>query len=368
MIASLIRKTVKAKLENSLIGLLVAACAFFAFVRQGAHAQSPPSQTGASAAAAGQEPGRLFIIGHLRGDPESPLDATVFDRLRDFLLGLPAIRTAMAQEGVSGIEVQSADSVNILIDWMNQEQVDLAFAPAVAFTRQTGDYDAVFQLRRPRRDIIDPRGDRVVHRGVIFVNNRSRLFRAPRPGPELTDYLRRELPSYLATHPVAFVSSFSAAGYFYPHLRLADLTSNTQPQSYFFCGSPEEVVKSVINGVAEIGACDEGVIEEVLGSGPEGLLDAKDRLVRVILETSTIPTDPVALRARWHPRAGSVLGAEIRNGLRAFFERHPEFPRLVSSSRERFDELQESLERFHELGRERELRTTGPPAAPSRTE
>lgn len=367
MIAPARCKTVKAKLKAGLVVLFALISAVFG--AQTALAQRSTFPAGSAVGGGlGQDAGHLFILGHLRGDPESPLDAAVFDRLRNFLLSLPAIRTAMEQEGVTGIEVQSADSVNILVDWMNQEQVDLAFAPAVAFTWQGGEYDAAFQLRRPRRDIISPGGDRIVHRGVLFVNNRSRLFSAPDTRPALTDYLRRELPSYLASHPIAFVSSFSAAGYFYPHLRLADLTSNTQPQSYFFCNSPEEVVKSVINGVAEIGACDAGVIEEVLGSGPEGLLANKDKLVRVILETDVIPTDPVVFRSRWHPRTGSVLGAEIRNGLRAFFEQNPQLPRLESSSNERFDELRESLERFTELGRERESRTAGPPALSSRVE
>ncbi len=308
---------------------------------------------------------RLFIIGHLRADPESPLDAAAFDRLRAFLLDLPSVREAMVKERVESIEIQSADSENVLVDWMNQEQVDLVFPPAMAFIRQDGQYDPVYQLSRPGRDIVSPSGDRVVHRGVVFVNNRSPLFRAF-SGRISEAALREALPRYLAGRSVAFVSSYSAAGYYYPYIRLAELTSNTQPQSAVFCGSSEEVVKSVLNGVYEIGACDQGVIEKVLASGPPGLKEQRDKLLRVILETDAIPTDPVAFHFRWHPRTGqngrpSPLGREIRSGIQAFFDMNRDLPRLLPSSDDRYDELEQSRERFNELVRDRESRTSAAP-------
>jgi ABC-type phosphate/phosphonate transport system substrate-binding protein len=281
-----------------------------------------------------------FRIGFLRADPEAQLRYGVLHGIRDELLSRPAIKSAMAVENLKGIILLPSDSHQGLIQRMDRNEFDMVFCSSIDFVSQSGDYDALFQLRRPR-DSFDPRGKRVFHRGQIFVNNRSPLFRDAITTSRLANLFVRE--------EIAMVSSFSAAGYVYPCLKIASTVDESLPRGILFCDSSEEVVKYVINGVTEVGACDAGIIEAVLARN--GLADRRDKLVRVVLETDPIPTDPVAIREKWLPR-NSVFGRELRDALRQIFSR-PEhrLPRLENSSPEQYEDLRSNLERFQELRR-----------------
>ncbi|MCX7018376.1 MAG: PhnD/SsuA/transferrin family substrate-binding protein [bacterium] len=278
----------------------------------------------------------VFRIGHITGDPESPLGGDVLYALRDALVSSPLVQQAMREANVGAIAVLSSDSHQDLIQRMDQNEFDLVFCSSVDFVQQNGDYEAVFQLRRPR-DSFDPNGGRVFHRGVVFVNNRSPLF-----SDEITS---DRLGAYLSGREIAMVGSFSAAGYIYPLLKIAALPGQRPPPISMFCDSSEEVVKNVVNGAAEIGACDGGVIEEVLARN--GLAEERNRLVRIVMETDPIPTEPVALRANWLPR-GSAFGRELRDALRQFFARDNKLPRLQNSSRDKFLDLKQNLQNFRD--------------------
>jgi ABC-type phosphate/phosphonate transport system substrate-binding protein len=284
----------------------------------------------------------LFRIGFLPGDPESQLSRGALYSLREFLLERASLRAAMAVEGISDIVLQSADSRENLIQRMNRSDFDLVFCSSVDFVTQRGDYEARFQLRRPE-DSFDARGNRFFHKGVVFVNNRSPLFSGNLETARLADYFDRQ--------EVAMVGS-SAAAYFYPGLKIASLsTSGSLPRRVRLCESSEEVVKTVINGLngsVEVGACDSGVIEKVLERN--GLPERREELIRVILETDPIPTDPVALKSRWLPRV-SVFGRELSEGLRQYFAPEHQLPRLENSSSEKFDDLRENVARFWRLQR-----------------
>ena len=282
---------------------------------------------------------RVLRIGHIQGDPETQLGGDVFQALRDYLLASPRLLRAMSEAGIDDIAVLSSDSHQDLIQRMDENEFDIVFCSSVDFVSQAGDYEALFQLRRPH-DSFDPGGGRVFHRGVIFVNNRSRVFQGDTSATTLADYF--------SGREVAMVGSFSAAGYIYPRLRIAALPGTKNPPVVVFCDSSEEVVKYVMNGVVEAGACDAGVIEQVLARN--GLEGEADKLVRVVLETDPIPTDPVAVREKWLPRT-SALGRELRDSLRDFFVRSPNLPRLQGSSREKFGDLKDNM---------RKLRTTHP--------
>src|SRR5690606_3240764 len=128
---------------------------------------------------------------------------------------------------------------------------------------------------------------RVWHSGVIFVNNRSPLFTME------TSAAVAALPQYVMSRQMAMVGSSSAAGYVYPYLALDRLTTSASvinARSVFW-ESSSEVVKAVLNGMHEVGACDASAVNEVLKA--YGLLDQKDKLVKEILRTDPVPRDPI---------------------------------------------------------------------------
>lgn len=286
-------------------------------------------------------PAAEFRIGYLRADPESALTPPVLRALRDSLLARPAFREALRLSGLDGIALLAADSHQNLVERMSQTEFDLVFCSAIHYVTQQGSYDPLFQMRRPG-DSFDPRGQQVFHRGIFLAGAGSPLFRRE-PDPPL-------LTSLAETGDFACVSSFSAAGYTYPLLKIADLTSNTIPRRIVFCDSSEEVIKHVISGVAPWGACEEAALAPVLEQS--GIAGERDRIVRVVLETDPIPSDPVLLRRRYLP-AQSSLGREVRDGLQQFFDTHrPQLPKLVPAASRNYDDLRANLERLSELSRE----------------
>lgn len=303
----------------------------------------------------GERPGMkprstTFRIGYIRQDPESVTTEGVFLRLRDFLLDQPAVTSAMEDASVENILLSSFETHHMLIEAMDAEQVDLAFCTVVDYAYQRGSYEPVYQLRRPGDPHSSSGGRRVWHSGVIFVNNRSPLFDME------TSAALAALPEYVIQQEVAMVGSSSAAGYVYPYLALDRLTSGTGGVRYMrsvFWESSSEVVKAVINGIHDIGACDSSALDEVLKA--HGLLDQKPTLVRELLRTDPVPRDPVVLHTRWlvnSPYAGqeqNALGREITRAVAAFFRRDPNLPRLERTSREPFVEVSENLERFQQI-------------------
>lgn len=281
----------------------------------------------------------LFRIGHLRADPEARIGGGVLHGMRHHLLGVPAVRDAMTSAGVRDIVVLATDSHEDLVQRMTVDEFDMVFCTAHDFVSQQGSYDVLFQLRHPT-DSFDPRGQRVFHSGVIFVNNRSSLFAAADPAAEL--------PALLGDVEIAMVGSYSAPGYVYPCLKLAAYTGGALPRRIRFCGSSEEVVKAVINGVTPIGACDAGAIEAVLER--HGLADRRADLVRVVLQTDPIPTPPVVVLPRWLPRT-SPLGRELQDAMRAYFAADPALPRLEPGSAAKYADLRQNVEAFAALAR-----------------
>lgn len=284
--------------------------------------------------------GTIFRIGCLRSEPDTRITLPLVEALREHLLATPAVQEAMAEAQVSHMEVRSFDAHRWLMEAMDAEQVDLAFCSSIDYIYQRGNYVPIFQLRLP---FDRPGRGRLYHYGSIFVNNRSPLFALDRTAA------LQALPQYLRQKEVALVGPNSASGYVYPLLKLSELTTSTElPWQTRFWGSSEEVVKAVVNGAAEVGACDAGALDEVLKK--YNLFDKRDLLVREIARTSRLPRDPVVLLARWSPER-SELGRAISIAARQFFDAQaPELPRLEpSTDTQPFNELRGSLTRFNQL-------------------
>jgi hypothetical protein len=274
--------------------------------------------------------------------------------LREFLVSQPEIRQAMEAVEMDDEDIipQSFDTHRLLIEAMDAEQVDLAFCSVLDYAYQRGSYEPVFQLRRPG-DPHSSTGDRRVwHSGALFVNNRSALFDMD------TTAARAALPAYVMSHEIAMVGISSAAGYVYPYLALDRLTTSIpviNARSVFW-NSSSEVVKAVINGIHEIGACDASAIDEVLAA--HGLLEKKGKLVKEVLRTDPVPRDPIVIHTRWlggtayGATPAMELGRQITRGVSGFFQSEPALPRLERTSREPFQEVSENLERFTTLRQE----------------
>lgn len=290
-----------------------------------------------------------FKIGYIRQDPEAAVSGVVFERLRDFLTTQPEIVASMAEADLERIDLQSFDSHRLLVEAMDAGQVDMAFCSVIDFAYQRGSYEPIFQLRRAGDPHSSTGGRRAWHSGVIFVNNRSSLFHL-----NTTETLAR-LPQYVMTHEIAMVGSSSAAGYVYPYLALDRLTTTVPVMSApsVFWDSSNEVVKAVINGIHEIGACDASALDEVLGAYK--LQGDKPQLLRVVLRTDPVPRDPVVLHTRWLAQtsyevtAPTELGRRIVRGVSGFFQSDPNLPRLDRTSRDAYLEVIQNLQRFQAL-------------------
>lgn len=281
---------------------------------------------------------RLFRIGYLPEDPEAQLGTGAIHELREYLLAQTHVRDAMQNEGVEDISLLAVDRHEAMVERMNRNEFDLAFCSAVDFVLQNGDYDARFQLRRPQ-DSFDQRNNRVFHKGVIFISNRHAYFNDRSKSPQ-------DFAETLSTSPLAMVAG-SAAGYFYPSLKIARLASHRQlPQFVHLCDSSEEVVKTVLNGLGgtiTAGACEKGALEQILKR--YNLLEKQDQLVRVVIETDPIPGEPVVLHRQWSPRVSS-LGRALSEAMQSFFSESRGLPRLEHCSNDKFQDLRENLREF----------------------
>jgi ABC-type phosphate/phosphonate transport system substrate-binding protein len=298
-----------------------------------------------------RRPLKVFLMGYLKTDTEQAQGEEWYQGLRVALLRGDNLRTQLESAGFGDIAVVPAEGFKDMVQRMSHNEFDLAFCSSYVYVEQTGDYRAMLQLRR-KRDSFGRGG--ATQRGVIIVNSRSPFFE---DHSEAT--LKRLLPRYLAQQRMAFVSVYSAPGYVYPRLKLHNDFGISTLQAPIFCDSSEEVVKYVINGLVEIGTCESGAVEEVLQSA--GLTVPPDRLVRKILETEPLPTDPIVIRSAYHPQ-DSELGRELRTALRAYYasaqqEAVPDgrqgVPRLEDSRDKYYQNLEEAIRDFSAIGKKK---------------
>lgn len=260
---------------------------------------------GLSATGYAQSP-RLFRIGYLRRETTGHPGIEYLEALRLALWQNESVKSELESGGYTGIGLYACDGPADMVRRLNLKEFDLAFTPANIYARQDAGYTAVLKSRRDA-DSFSP--SRVYRRGIVFVSARSPLFSAD----EVTV---AEMQRVLAEQRLAVVSTQSIAGYQAPLLRLAtDYGVSSAEAGYLWFDSSEEVVKAVLSGLADIGACEESALQRILER--DGISAQKDELVRVILTTDPITTDPVVVLPRIAPRV-SPLGREMRRAIRDF--------------------------------------------------
>ncbi len=282
---------------------------------------------------------RPFRIGFLRLDEEQPLGLDWYESLKRFFLKQPSLQLALKEKGFTGIAILPADGYRDMLQRMDHNEFDLAFCSSVIFVEQAGDYGPILQLRS---EIFDSRGQGMTfHKGVVIVGNHCPLFGDKEPTPE-------EVRKYVTTHPMAFVSAHNATGYVYPRLVLWRNYGVREPGDFIFCGSSEEVVKYVVNGLVDIGACDRDTLDAVCRSYCPDV--EPHTQARILFETPPAPTSPIVIRAALHPQK-SRLGRIIKGVLKIFYNnsKRPGVPRVADSRDENFKNLREEIKAFHKL-------------------
>lgn len=335
-------------------------------------AQSP--ETGEAAAAGSEVPsgaddpgpqdsaasgaGRAFKIGFLESGSDLTPARHLVAGLRDALRAGGAASDAMAEAGYTQISLRPCDDPADLLQRLRAGEFELAFATAVVYSRlfqfgaeladspgQGGAvaYEPVLQFVRSQSDVRNPRGEGVMRQGVIFVRRNG-----PLSGREFSaDDLRVEFER----HSLAVSDSNSAAGYIFPLVEIQDRFGQMRSQAPVFCGTEDEVVKHVVSGLAEIGACSPETLARI---GSVQTSDGAYKLYEELFRTDLFPTDPILLRADLMPRR-SALGVELKAALRVYFmQSPPPAPGLgvVKAERRSYELMSRALDRFDRLNRE----------------
>lgn len=291
-----------------------------------------------------------FKIGFLLGDSEGAM-RPVMEQLRESLLANEPLMEAMRARGYSDIWLRPSDEPFDMIQRLGAREFDLAFATSVIYARQfrtvPGEtdvfqavaYEPVFQFRRLVGDIVDPRGNGVFRRGVIFAGPGCFLF-----SKWPTDEARiAQTMAAIGRESIAVSDSYSAASYIYPRLRIADEYSTLTLRGALFCKSETSVVKHVVAGLANIGACDVQTLADM----------SAYRYCRELLRTDPIPTDPILMRVDILPGVSEDgMGRELKVALQNFFnsETPPiEGVKVEKASRRAFEDMARALKRFDAL-------------------
>lgn len=281
---------------------------------------------------------RSFRIGFLLPDTDQGADLGWYRGLKNFLLEQDSMKESLSQNGYSGIVVLPADGYRDLLQRMDLNEFDLVFCPSLLYVQQNGDYTPVLQMRGP---IYSPHGDGLTfQKGIVFAGPECTLFSG--------DNSEQQIRNYIATHPMAFVSSYDAAGYVYPRLELWRKYGVCEPGDYIFCGSSEEVVKYVVSGLVDIGACDADSLDTVLAAYVPGT--PVDQMARILFETPPAPTSPVLMREELHP-SQSDLGRLIKGSVKIYYNNsdREDIPRVADSAAENFKNLREEMKAFLNL-------------------
>ncbi|HPB31275.1 MAG TPA: PhnD/SsuA/transferrin family substrate-binding protein [Candidatus Sumerlaeota bacterium] len=282
---------------------------------------------------------RAFRIGFIPSGEEPASTPGWFDGLKGYLLENSDVVESMGKEGYSDIVILPADGHRDMLQRLDVGEFDMAFCSSVIFVIQRGDYVPMLQFRG---DIYDPRGHGMtLQKGVIFAGPASPLFKDENPSDA-------DIRNALLSAPFAFVSAYNSTGYICPRLLLWRKFDIRQPGEIIFCGSPDEVVKYVVSGLADAGACDAVALQSVLGNLPEYVM--RDNLVRTIMETAPVPTNPVVVRAALNPRR-SHLGRVLKSSLKTYYNSSgaPGSSRLADGREENFRVLKEEIAAFEKL-------------------
>ncbi len=249
---------------------------------------------------------RLFRIGYLRRETTGHPGEKFLSAMKNDLWAEDELRRLMQEESFGGIGLFPCDGPADMLRRLDTREFHAAFTPAALYAGQQADYTAILKSRRDD-DLFSV--DRVYRQGIIIVSRRSALFK-------LDAIDRKTMAGYLEKEKLAVVSSQSVAGYQAPLLSLSvEYDVRATEGGYLWFDSSEEVVKAVLSGLADIGACEESALVSVLKSND--MLKDREEYVRVILKTDPIPTDPIVVLPQFAPR-GSALGRGFREAIRKY--------------------------------------------------
>jgi hypothetical protein len=263
---------------------------------------------------------------------------------------------ALRDAGFSDIALRPCDGPEDMVQRMDQAEFELVFCPTMVYVQQRAarprDYPYHVFLETRGQYWNSRSGEHVRQRGVLFVRRGSALDRGSKGlSPE-------EIKQNLTSQFTAVSSRYDAAGYFDVRKLLWDDYEHATPGELLFCGSPQEVVKAVVCGLVDIGACEENVLKEVLNAAPTRvrgeteIVDNRNVFVRILDVTKGVPTDPVVIRDRFDPLAtGSQLGLALAEGLKRLYG-NPEqgAPVLQNSDDTVYDAIVEDVRRLQIQG------------------
>lgn len=289
---------------------------------------------------------RLLRIGYLRPEGEVGFTRGQMEALRARLVQDAPLMQACAAAGYDGFGLYETDGGRDMLRRLNAREFDLAFVPLRVWAEQNpaAGYRIILQTRR-ERDITATRGSMVLQRGVVFLSPRSPFFASDPLDPQ-------PFGAYLQRARVAVVTSEGMAEYVAPLTSLAERFGVAPPAADFlWMESSAEVVKAVLAGLVDVGVCEQGALDETLGVA--GLRDNQARLIRPVVVSRPVPTDPVVVRPELAPR-DSVLGRELKRALRDFsIETGFGAVSLQSAQDSDYTDVPALLARFNELiGRE----------------
>ncbi|MGF1572470.1 MAG: PhnD/SsuA/transferrin family substrate-binding protein [Sumerlaeia bacterium] len=293
----------------------------------------------------------LFRIGYLSRDSGLPLTTTSMNGLRKALLDDVELYQLLQEAGYWGVGLYEADGSEDLLPRLKGGEFDLAFCTTRNWVDVSGEYNAFLQTREPE-DIINSRTGFALRRGVIFIGPTHPLFAESinESTPQATTVQR-----YFNTEeasPFAVVQSQDLAGYVAPLLWIetqftaAGMGSPFVQQQFLWCRSGDEVVKTVVSGLATIGACEERELISTLHRS--NLEDKQARLIKVIARTAPIPAHPVILHNKL--MANDALRRRLQSVLREYARSGGlEGMQLNPSSNQDYLEAEMLMQRFREV-------------------
>lgn len=298
----------------------------------------------------------LFRIGYLRPADESSLDPAWYQNLRKTLLEDKPFVKALREANFTDVALRPCENPEDMLQRMDQMEFELAFCPTMVYVQQRaarpGDFGYHVFLQTRLQYLDSHGGEHVLQKGVLFVRRGSALDR------DSMLLNPAEVNKIIGNQFLAVSGRFDASGYFDIRKLLYDDFNHAIPGNLLFCGSPQETVKAVVSGIAEVGACEEGVLNEVFGSLPsnisaDGVIsNNRNDFIRIIGKTRGVPTDPVVIQTPYDPlTTASPLGVAAARVLRKVYgNRDQGAPVLESSNDKIYDGIVDDVQRLQSQG------------------
>lgn len=284
----------------------------------------------------------LFRIGYLRREETGHPGEGELDALKQSLLANATIGASLRADGYTGIGIFPCDGPADMLRRMNAREFDIAFTPASLYLQQQSasneqsSYTAILMARRA--DDTFSATNTVLRYGVVIASSRSPLFSKDK-------ITAADIQEALHRRPIGVVSTQSVAGFYAPLLTLA-VRYQTDPVTpgMTYYETSEEVVKAVISGLVDVGACEEAAIDRVLKAS--GLDGRKSELIRIVIRTDPTLTDPIVVKASLAERNTPLVRA-LTTAIRDFFVTQRSDLQYVPTDDREYARLKQMLKEFN---------------------